>query len=345
MNKRFTAPPNLPHGWFSKLQFPSLFPSLFLFLLSISTSIHSQDWVTIHDFNWTCTGVLLTSETEGWACNAVYSGSPLHAKFTADGGDNWSGQNTGAPLGNMRDVASPDSSDIFMIGNDGTLIRNGGDATWDVIGLGVTVPLRTIHFASGSVGYIGADGGNFFKTSDGGDNWTNIGFETDDSINFIYFLSETEGMAYTWGAGIYRTDDGGMTWTYQTFPQPLSVFSNGIRDITFVDDNLGFAVGTNELIMKTTDGGDNWDFIPSGTTSTLQAVDFANASIGFACGWNGTILGTEDGGETWVAMTHDAPETELLHEIDFYNGHGLLAACWLIRGVLTLWHATMTRKH
>lgn len=291
--------------------------------------VRAQDWTTIHDFNWTCTGVMLTSETEGWACNAVYSGTPLQAKYTTDGGDNWTGQDTGLPsgsAGNMRDVASPDSSDIFMIGNEGNLIRNGGDITWDIVNLGVTVPLRTIQFASASVGYIGADGGNFFKTTDGGDNWSNLGFPNDESVNSMYFLSEMDGFAYTYGAGIYRTYDGAQNWTYIPFDEPISVFSNGIRDMCFVNDNLGFAVGTNEVIMKTTDGGDNWSFIPSGSTSTLQAVDFANETRGFACGWNGTILGTTDGGESWFSMTHDAPETELLHEIDFYDNYGLLTS-------------------
>jgi photosystem II stability/assembly factor-like uncharacterized protein len=289
----------------------------------------AQDWTTIHDFgSQTSQGIMWIDAETVWACTAIYGGQPLQAKKSTDGGDTWESQNTGLPggsAGNMRDVASPDSVDIFMIGNEGNLIRNGGDDTWEIVNLGTTLPLRTIQFASASVGYIGSDEGHFYKTTDGGNNWEDIGLPEVASVNAMYFITEDKGFVYTYGAGIYRTLDGAATFEYMPFDQPLSVFSNGIRDMTFVDENLGFAVGTNEVVMKTTDGGDNWDFIPMGTTNTMQGVDFANATTGFAVGWNATVIWTIDGGESWELMTTDTPtDVELFHDVDFFENHGLL---------------------
>lgn len=50
------------------------------------------------------------------------------------------------------------------------------------------------------------------------------------------------------------------------------------------DVNIGYVVGNNGLILKTTNAGFNWNFLNSGTTTNLWDVYFTNVNTGFAVG-------------------------------------------------------------
>lgn len=72
-------------------------------------------------------------------------------------------------------------------------------------------------------------------------------------------------------------------------------------------NNIGFACGmkytwdAEGVIVKTTDGGDNWEqILPiSGTINGLEGIWFINDQVGFAGGWNNYFIKTTDGGATW----------------------------------------------
>jgi photosystem II stability/assembly factor-like uncharacterized protein len=76
--------------------------------------------------------------------------------------------------------------------------------------------------------------------------------------------------------------------------------ANVFNDITFTDSLNGFVVGQGGVILRTTDSGNKWDSLNSGTSQTLCSVSFVNKNIGYTCGYNGTILKTIDAGKTWV---------------------------------------------
>ena len=75
-----------------------------------------------------------------------------------------------------------------------------------------------------------------------------------------------------------------------------------LTDIYFIDDKIGFAVGSVGVILKTTDGGERWDIIDSVDTPspTLRKINFFNKSIGLIVGNNGIIKRTTDGGNSWI---------------------------------------------
>ena len=66
--------------------------------------------------------------------------------------------------------------------------------------------------------------------------------------------------------------------------------------VSFSDANTGTAVGSGGTILRTTNGGTNWDTQTSGTESDLSRVSFTDADNGAAVGQFGTILRTTDGG-------------------------------------------------
>jgi serine/threonine-protein kinase len=73
-----------------------------------------------------------------------------------------------------------------------------------------------------------------------------------------------------------------------------------LNGVTFINDSLGFACGTNAALIRTTDGGQKWSAIPfSDTSTTYFDVKFFNASTGIIAGGKGTILITYDSGKNW----------------------------------------------
>src|SRR6188768_1418886 len=84
------------------------------------------------------------------------------------------------------------------------------------------------------------------------------------------------------------------------------------RDLFFVNDQIGFIVGYNGNIYKTTNAGKSWEKKNSGTSLHLFSVFFLNENVGFAagevmrnclsddCNKGSVFLKTTDGGETWT---------------------------------------------
>jgi len=75
--------------------------------------------------------------------------------------------------------------------------------------------------------------------------------------------------------------------------------------------NIGYACGmeytynADGVIVKTTDGGDNWtQILPvSGDIDGLQGIWMISDNVGFAGGWNNYFIKTTDGGANWTNVT------------------------------------------
>ena len=100
--------------------------------------------------------------------------------------------------------------------------------------------------------------------------------------------------------GTFSLFDQTFDWTQQT-----SGTTSSLRDVFFIDNQTGWAVGTNGTIIHTSDGSDTWTPQTSGVTNEVKAVHFINNTTGWASG--GPIptflLKTTDGGANWTALT------------------------------------------
>jgi len=99
------------------------------------------------------------------------------------------------------------------------------------------------------------------------------------------------------------------------------------QDIFFINDTVGWVVGTNGLVLHTTDGGYSWHNHDIGFEGWLSSVHFIDIQKGWIAGSNGKVFQTVDAGTTWVEQ-----ETGISHYIsdlvfsDDYSGWGVGAS-------------------
>ncbi len=76
-------------------------------------------------------------------------------------------------------------------------------------------------------------------------------------------------------------------------------------DLSFIDDEHGFLVGTNRLILETTDLGKTWEErsleLPEGENFRLISIDF-QGDEGWIAGQPGLVLHTNDAGKNWTRL-------------------------------------------
>lgn len=99
-------------------------------------------------------------------------------------------------------------------------------------------------------------------------------------------------------------------WYLQTFP---NLYGSTIMGMTFLDSLTGFAVTNSntllqEYILKTTNGGDNWEInytfnTPNSNWSFIK-IGFINSNTGFAFSWT-EMFKTTNGGSNWDMITNN----------------------------------------
>lgn len=71
-------------------------------------------------------------------------------------------------------------------------------------------------------------------------------------------------------------------------------------DVYFINENIGLIVGEEGTILRTTDGGENWDQVMSSDTIDFRKVAFFDDEVGIALGSH--LFKTIDGGVSWVQL-------------------------------------------
>lgn len=87
-------------------------------------------------------------------------------------------------------------------------------------------------------------------------------------------------------------------------------FANRVDDIFMTDAMIGYAVCGDGMIVKTTDGGDNWFFLSQDSSVYCRSVEFIDSLKGFVGGFpsfltptNNILRMTTDGGASWSDLT------------------------------------------
>lgn len=209
----------------------------------------------------------------------------------------------------LNDVffVSPDVG--WVAGDAGTILHTtDGGATWTAqLGGDPSAqdpPIQWIRFLDARHGWALQHYGILLRTTDG-ENWERIGSEVAGGLTFI---SPTTGFR-VYAGKVWRTDDAGRSWK-ENFTCRAKMDVQGLtRDVDcdlqsvhFASPSVGYAVGDNRILAKTTDGGAHW-MVQVGPEETgdhrAQEVLFLNEQNGFKRSWR-TLYRTADGGATWA---------------------------------------------
>jgi photosystem II stability/assembly factor-like uncharacterized protein len=126
--------------------------------------------------------------------------------------------------------------------------------------------------------------------------WMQIPTPIINNLADIIFTDNLHGYAVGY-EHVLQSSDGGNSWQI-VITQP----NQSINDLSFPDINIGYVVGDEGVLLKTTDAGNAWISLNSPTYDVLRGVYFLNPDTGFICGQNEDIYRTEDGGITWSAQ-------------------------------------------
>ena len=158
------------------------------------------------------------------------------------------------------------------------------------------------------------------------------GLNPDLQVTAIQFVSESRGYLAGFidlGSGVkrgcfYTTTDGGFTWQFST-----TVPGTDLKKIFWASSSIGYAVGSEGTLIKTTDGGQNWDllntYISNNDIYSFNDLYFTNTTTGCIVGKNGKILKTVNGGATFTVLVNQN-STDEFTSITYDSGSSLYYA-------------------
>ena len=217
------------------------------------------------------TYIHFSSPSHGFAVGELFA-SPASLKriilHTQDGGKTW--WNRGTIFASIGHFISPQTG--FLIGDSTLYKTTDGGNTWSqkqlpnnnysklhfftedegiVLSVKVGVPTKdTINFPFKSKTVF-----SVLRTKDGFQSWDTLYTEArpDRSVSSMKWIDKSTGFILA-GNQILRTIDGGNKW---------DVIHNSsiktLRNIDFFHEKVGIALGNNDTILITTDGGTTWN--------------------------------------------------------------------------------------
>ena len=241
--------------------------------------------------------------------------------------------------------------------------------TWSSSTVPFTMIAPGVCFVDSLTGFVGSSNGIVVRTTDGGVSWQQLlvpgtpvwgisGFRSQlfmscgSEIYTSSNLGDTWDLSYTSTVGPFMhvsatrtvrnlrawavTQTGGIVSYYgQRSPTPgwtvqNSGITNTLWSVDAVDQNIGWATTASGGVVRTTDGGENWQSVGNtgapGDNFNLTAIDSATAlvtSVVGSAGGNTYIYRTTDGGRVWVEVfAHSEPGAFLnaITMIDSRNG-------------------------
>ncbi len=229
----------------------------------------------------------------------------------------------------LQDVYFMDNQRGLVVGDGGLiLVTTDGGKIWGKI----EVDMRPPGAGQRPGGRPGAGGGP--PGAGGGPPAGMFGGGGGAPLYNIYFVNENVGYITGGRATILKTEDGGKTWARKTAMsdtpgrdgRPGRLRAN-LMGIQMISETTGFIAGSENTILKTTDGGETW--IGSSerarvgeTRNNLENIWFVSPTTGWVIGSFGTLLHTMDGGETWEKRNLASVDDNLfgIHFVDENTG-------------------------
>jgi photosystem II stability/assembly factor-like uncharacterized protein len=284
-----------------------LYVCLTLLLTSISFSQEYSDWKYVHPTpqanNLRATQMI---DINSW----VATGANGTFMISTNSGADWFFHNQAGRYSNSAQAIGQnyalkffDVNNGFVTGEFGYIGKttNGG-VSFDSVGIG-SIPTtqrgQSIWFANSDTGFIAAGSGNgtagtLVRTTDGGNTWTSV-YSAGSSFLSVCGTSSTNIFAVTANGTVFHSTNAGQNWQLSSGVVPQFMYS-----LSFLDQNIGFIVGGNGEIRRTTDAGVSWDSLgsPQANWSFFQ-IKIISASEIYCVGDPNYLYRSTDLGNTW----------------------------------------------
>ncbi len=262
--------------------------------------------------------VCFISADTGFICGgSTYTEATLLK--TCDGGKTWvqlityQGQILNSIVNNQY------SRKLFTTGLSAKIISsNDGGTSWNVLQMPEWEVMQSMLFLPGDsvgicVGNYGPATGLIARSDNYGGGWVNV--EKTKHGFYDVACCQDQLFACSYG-GLYKSIDHGRSW------KVLDVTGDFFNGINFPTNRVGYMCGRQGSILKTTDGGVNWETIRNGNNPLSAAwefhdIVFADEKNGFICGEKGLLLKTSDGAKTWQRIITDTKNN--LYQIYLHN--------------------------
>lgn len=199
--------------------------------------------------------------------------------------------------------------------NSKTNTNNLSAAEWTELNPNIpAVDYLGVHFINLDTGWACGDFGRIIKTTNGGQSWFTASSPVNQLLLKIHSFDGQTVIAAGYDKTILRSTDGGENFSQI---QTGIVSGTNLWRVKMVSSNTGWICGTNNTLLKTTNGGLTWQSVTTpGYTSDFWGIDFLDANRGFIAA-TGKVLLTTDGGESWgVIPAGDASPLISIHAID-----------------------------
>lgn len=275
---------------------------LLLFLVSFQTAYanwvkqESKTLAWLHD-------IYFVNENKGFI---VGSGGTFLA--TDDGGKTWKKEKN-FTTDNIRQIHFLDEKtgwllcerNIFNLGTNSPsylLKTTDGGITWEQINFSDgRNRIAKIFFTKNGFGLAVGEFGALFALQDDAKTWKKNSLPIRYLMLDGIFTDNFHGLMVGAGGTILFSEDAGSSWNQAT------VFGNErakLNSVFFINQKIGWSVGTNGKIYQTINGGKNWREQNSNVSNNLSDIFFSNTAEGWAVGDDGTILHTTTAGNVWT---------------------------------------------
>jgi photosystem II stability/assembly factor-like uncharacterized protein len=247
---------------------------------------------------------------------------------TTDGGQTWTVRRGDLAVGGGS-VHAVGTQTVVVRDNDGRLLRSS-DRGMNWVTDASDVRYRKVEFGKAGLGWGFDSAWRLVATQDGGVTWARVGSEPAiDVLNDVYQSDANNWVAvgysrrlgpdarYQHFEAIAYTRDGGKSWSNAAYENAPGQSGQQLHAVSASDAKTLWAVGTGSTVLRSDDGGAQWNKVPQTGVDWWTDIGFADAQRGWAVGLGGALMATTDGGKTWAYQASGSKVTlSRLHIVD-----------------------------
>lgn len=189
----------------------------------------------------------------------------------------------------------------WACGDLGAIIKTtDGGQSWTVSETNTTTPILKVRSFNGQTVIASGFNGTILRSTDGGEIFEQVTSNVIGDLWGLQMLNDTLGWACGTANSLIKTTDGGLSWQHIETPG----YTSDYWWIDFLTESYGF-IAANGKMLRTIDGGENWEIIQAGDNQPLFSVDVIDslhiAAAGYGgIGYGGKNIYSSDGGYTWI---------------------------------------------